>query len=55
MVGAGAARGYGYAGGGLGEVVDGLSDEGVAVFVEGVDEGLDLRIYEPCLLLWGVF
>lgn len=42
MVGAGAARGDGYAGCGLGEVVDGVSDEGVAVFVEGADEGSDL-------------
>ena len=43
MAGAG---GYGYADGGLREVGEGVSDEGVAVFVEGVDEGLDLGIYQ---------
>ena len=36
--------GYGYGAGGGGEVVDGVSDEGVAVYVEGADEGLDLGL-----------
>ena len=36
--GMGAFWGYVYAGVGGGKVFDGISDEGVAVFVEGLDE-----------------
>ena len=42
--GAAGFGGYVYAGGGGGEVVGGVSDEGVAVFVVGADEGLDLGV-----------
>lgn len=42
--GTGSFWGYVYAGIGGGEVVGRVSDEGVAVFVVGADEGLDLGV-----------
>ncbi len=42
--GTGSFWGYVYVGVGGGKVFDGVSDEGVAIFVEGLDEGLDLEL-----------